>query len=128
MAKPENFMETKNTKTETEERVYSTELERIGELAVRAHNLTKQRADEASWERANAAMGDLQLAIEEYNNNDLMDVWKVSDGTTSYYTDNESDALRCKEADEECGVTELVVTKEKMHREVFENLGEFDGF
>lgn len=58
-------------------------------------------------------------------NDSLMDVWKVSDGTTSFYTDNEQDAAA------ESGVEDgypAVITKEKMHREVFEHLPEFDGF
>lgn len=66
---------------------FSDLLERIGELAIKAHNLTRRaeaHAEDAidcgydtdptgslhvsdSWNAANAAMGDLQQAIEEYN-------------------------------------------------------------
>ena len=61
-------------------------------------------------------------------NDSLMDVWKVSDGSASYYQDNEADAFRDMAADEECGVTDLKLTQERMHREVFEHLPEFNGF
>src|SRR5688572_12638945 len=37
-------------------------------------------------------------------NDSLMDVWKVSDGNSSYYHDNEKDARRDMEANTECGV------------------------
>jgi hypothetical protein len=58
-------------------------------------------------------------------NDSLMDVWKVSDGASDYYVDNESDAIYAKE-DEARG--RATITQEKMHREIFENLPEFDGF
>lgn len=61
-------------------------------------------------------------------NDSLIDVWKVSDGSTAYITTSEADAIQCKRNDEECGVTGLTITKTTMHREVFENLPEFAGF
>lgn len=61
-------------------------------------------------------------------NDSLMDVWKVSDGSSDYFHDNEAGALRDMKADEECGVTGLTITKTRMHREVFEHLPEFEGF
>jgi len=57
-------------------------------------------------------------------NDSLIDVWKVSDGFCSCYVLTEQDA-RETVGDEGEGMT---ATKEKMHREVFENLPEFDGF
>lgn len=56
----------------------------------------------------------------EYVNESLIDVWKVSNGSSYYYTDNEAEA---KEDSDEC-----VITSRKMHREIYENLPEFDGF
>ena len=54
----------------------------------------------------------------------LIDVWKVSDGSSSFYTDNEAEA-RSMSLDDGPALT---VTAEKMHREIYENLPEFDGF
>lgn len=53
-------------------------------------------------------------------NDSLIDVWKVSYDGQFYYTDK----LPCKEETEN-GET---VTQEKMHKEVFEQLPEFNGF
>ena len=53
----------------------------------------------------------------------LIDVWKVTDGGTSCYFDNEQGAR--SSFDDESGLT---ITKIKMHREIFERLPEFDGF
>jgi len=55
----------------------------------------------------------------------LMDVWKVTDGGISAYMDNEQDA-KDTAGEEESG--DVITTKEKMPREIFENLREFDGF
>ncbi len=59
-------------------------------------------------------------------NDSLMDVWKVTHGGTSCYVDNEQDANDTAGA-ETSGDTVSIV-KIKMHREIFENLPEFDGF
>lgn len=56
-------------------------------------------------------------------NDSLMDVWKVTVGGISAYMDNEPDARETAGED-----TEATVTKEKIHREIFENLPEFEGF
>lgn len=53
-------------------------------------------------------------------NDSLIDVWKISDGHLYYYTDNANDIY-----EEGAG---LIVTKEKIHKEIFENLPEFNGF
>lgn len=58
-----------------------------------------------------------------YTDNTLIDVWKVSNGYTSYYDENEDSARR--EA-ENCD--DVTVTKVKMRRDVYESLPEFDGF
>lgn len=59
-------------------------------------------------------------------NDSLMDVWKLAymDGALAYF-DNEQDAIDASQEEYE---DEVVITKEKMHREVFEQLPEFDGF
>lgn len=57
-------------------------------------------------------------------NDSLIDVWKASDGTTSYYTD---DAQMAREEVQECE-SEVTVTPMKMHREIMDALPEFDGF
>lgn len=59
-------------------------------------------------------------------NDSLMDVWKVSCHGSNCYLDNEKDAEQAAET-EGSGDT-VAIVKTKMHREVFENLPEFDGF
>lgn len=54
-------------------------------------------------------------------NDSLMDVWKVGDKPCCYF-DNENEAMA------EPIDSDMTVVKEKMHREVFECLPEFDGF
>lgn len=58
-------------------------------------------------------------------NDSLMDVWKVTVGGISAYNDNEQNALDTAgdEFDDE-----TQITKVRMHREIFENLPEFDCF
>lgn len=58
-------------------------------------------------------------------NDSLMDVWKVSVGCISCYVANEQDAKDTAGEDES---GEVVIEKQKMHQEIFENLPEFDGF
>lgn len=62
-------------------------------------------------------------------NHSLMDVWKVTHCGTSCFVDNEQDAndTAGSECDASGGDTVSIV-KTQMHREVFENLREFDGF
>ena len=59
-------------------------------------------------------------------NDSLMDVWKVSLDHISCYVDNEQDANDTS-GSEGSGDT-ISIVKMKIHREVFENLPEFDGF
>lgn len=59
----------------------------------------------------------------EHVDESLIDVWKVSDGSSSYYDTDEATA---RHEAEECD--DVTITKVKMHREIFENLREFDGF
>lgn len=54
-------------------------------------------------------------------NDSLIDVWKTTVDGVSSYTINEQDALDSKGDNG-------IVTQEKMHKEVFENLPEFGGF
>lgn len=54
----------------------------------------------------------------EHYNDSLIDVWMVAYNGQYYYDDKEPDGLGNGE----------IVTKQKMHREVFEHLEEFDGF
>jgi hypothetical protein len=55
-------------------------------------------------------------------NDSLIDVWKVTLGGVTAYNLNEQDARDC------VGDSEMVVEQVKMHREVFEQLPEFEGF
>lgn len=58
-------------------------------------------------------------------NDSLMDVWVVTDGSSRCFVDNEQDAIdTCDHEGEEYNT----ISKVKMHREVFENLPEFEGF
>lgn len=63
-------------------------------------------------------------ACPHYNDS-LMDVWVVSDGTSRCYVDNEQDA---RDAAQNEGEETNTIEKIRMHREMFENLPEFDGF
>lgn len=59
----------------------------------------------------------------EYVNDSLINVWKVSDGQSSYYDEDEA---RARNEAENCdGIT---IIKIKMHREIYDNLPEFSGF
>lgn len=58
-------------------------------------------------------------------NDSLMDVWKVTHDGASFYVDNEQDANDT--AGTEAGGDTVSIVKIKIHREVFENLSEFDG-
>jgi hypothetical protein len=53
-------------------------------------------------------------------NDSLIDVWKVSYDGQSYYTDREPSTDELEDGE--------TVTKEKMHKEVFDQLPEFEGF
>lgn len=61
----------------------------------------------------------------QHYNDSLMDVWKVTVHGVSCYVDNEQDAIETAGDEQRDAIT---VTKEKMHREVFEHLPEFEGF
>lgn len=57
-------------------------------------------------------------------NDSLMDVWKVTlDGVTCY-VENEADAKDTSGEDD----PKPEISRVKMHREIFENLPEFEGF
>jgi hypothetical protein len=58
-------------------------------------------------------------------NDSLMEVWKVTDGATNCYVEPEPDA---KDTAQNEGGKTNTITKIQMHREIFENLPEFDGF
>lgn len=62
-------------------------------------------------------------------NESLIDVWKVTDGRSWIAFDKEDGA---KEELEYCMVDEdagaFWIVKEKMHKETYENLGEFEGW
>lgn len=59
----------------------------------------------------------------EHYNASLIDVWKVTDGSSSFYTEDEEAARY--EAD--C-YDDIKISKVKMHSEVYDALPEFDGF
>lgn len=56
-------------------------------------------------------------------NDSLIPIWKVSDGTTSFYSDDE-DAARTEAEN----IEDVTITRGQIHREVYENLPDFDGF
>jgi hypothetical protein len=56
-------------------------------------------------------------------NDSLIEVWKVSDGHSSYYDTSEPDAF-----DIDLDNDEITVEKVTMHKEIYDNLPEFDGF
>jgi hypothetical protein len=58
-------------------------------------------------------------------NDSLIDVWKMTVNGVSAYTDNAQDIEDWKQDEFE---DETTVTEIKMHREIFENLPEFEGF
>lgn len=62
----------------------------------------------------------------QHYNDSLMDVWKVTHEGQSCYVENEQEANKMAGAEVSGGTISIV--KERMHREVFENLPEFDGF
>ena len=64
----------------------------------------------------------------EHYNASLIDVWRVSYDGASYVTDSEADAQEAVALYAEDPDIVPTVTKERMHREVYENLPEFDGF
>lgn len=53
----------------------------------------------------------------------LIDVWKVDDGTTHYFDEDEATARQEAESGEN-----VTITKVKMHREIYDLLPEFSGF
>lgn len=57
----------------------------------------------------------------QHYNDSLIDVWKVTVDGSSCYVDNEQDAL---DTVGDSGT----VSQEKMHKEIFEHLPEFEGF
>lgn len=79
------------------------------------------------WCRANVNLKYLTNHHENcpHYNDSLMDVWKVTVDGISCYVDNEQDARETASDEQRDDIT---VTKEKMHREVFEHLPEFEGF
>lgn len=59
----------------------------------------------------------------EHYNDSLIDVWEVSDGNSSYFT-HEKEAAEAEARESES----VTITQTKMHREIYENLPEFNGF
>jgi hypothetical protein len=58
-------------------------------------------------------------------NDSLIDVWKMTVNGISAYTDNENDIEDWRQNEFE---DETIIIKEKMHKEIFDNLPEFSGF
>jgi hypothetical protein len=63
-------------------------------------------------------------------NDSLIDVWKVSRLNSGFcYFDNEHDAIYAVDTEGgEDGDGEFTITKEKLHKEIYENIPEFEGF
>lgn len=72
-----------------------------------------------NWCRADGSMTNHHPSCE-YVDESLIDVWRVSFDGASYVTDREP-------TDEETSEGETV-TRERMHREIYEQLPEFNGF
>lgn len=70
---------------------------------------------------------DHHSACPHYNDS-LIVVWRVSLDGSSYVTDDKADADEAVALYSEGADSVPTVTAEKMHREVYENLPEFDGF
>jgi len=64
----------------------------------------------------------------EHFNDSLMDVWKVELDGCACYVETEEAAKDTAGEPEDNGELLPTITKVKMHREIFENLREFDGF
>lgn len=86
-----------------------------------------------SWARTNidsfSIAGKLLVPNHHINcpqyNDSLIDVWKMTVNGISAYMDKEQDVIDCSQDEFD---DETTVTKIKMHREIFENLPEFNGF
>lgn len=74
-----------------------------------------------NWCRTDGSMTDHHPRCE-YVDESLIDVWKVSYDGRHYYTDRDP----ADEPEVLCG--DEVITKERMHREIYENLPDFAGF
>lgn len=74
-----------------------------------------------TWARTDGKLTNHHPNCPRYNDS-LIDVWRVAYDGTSYVTDHEPTI----EAEEISGVE--TVTKERMHRELYENLPDFTGF
>lgn len=62
-------------------------------------------------------------------NDSLIDVWRITDGSTSCYVGSESEAEDMMQSESsEGGEVLFRLEKRQMHREIFERLPEFDGF
>lgn len=81
---------------------------------------------EARWTDANGklvATTNHHVNCPHYNDS-LIDVWKVIVDGVSCYVDNEQDAKDTAGDNEDM----VKIEREKMHREIFEHLPEFEGF
>jgi hypothetical protein len=72
-----------------------------------------------NWARIDGLLTNHHPNCPHYNDS-LIDVWRVSYEGSSYVVDREPTPDQLGEGE--------IVTKEKMHREIFENLPEFMGF
>lgn len=114
----------------------SNELEKASEQtpapAVCSKDLLEAACECVHWCRENVNLKYLTNHHENcpHYNDSLMDVWKVSFGRSHCYVENEQDARETAgDEGQEIGVDGVIeITKEKMHREVFEHLPEFEGF
>lgn len=76
------------------------------------------------WARTDGRPTNHHPNCEHYNDS-LIPVWRFSSGDgTSFVTDREPTCVDLIEASE----TEISVSREEMHREIYEHLQEFGGF
>lgn len=84
-----------------------------------------QRCECANWARAvnTKYLTNHHPHCPHYSDS-LIDVWKMVVNGATHYFDNEQDVINAAQEEFE---DETTITKEKMHREAYEQLPEFEG-
>lgn len=89
-------------------------------INIQKYNMkTEQMCKCVQWARLGGPLTDHHPNCEHFNDS-LITVWKVSHDRSHCYMDFKPDAEDFKDDE--------VITEEKMHRELFERLPEFNGF
>lgn len=77
-----------------------------------------------NWARTDGKPTNHHPNCEHYNDS-LIVVWKMTVNRSTCYFETEQDVIRAAQEEFE---DETTITKEQMHREIFEHLPEFEGF